>query len=86
LTRTIQLVLLHAAVGAFAALTFWSMRGNLLERMYDARMKWRFARLLMPCALRNREVWIKQQKLIFCFGVVLALLVYGFALAKILCS
>ena len=54
----------------------------MAERTYNARMACPFP--LMPGRLREKEVWVRLQKMISWFGLFFVSFVYVLALIKIL--
>jgi hypothetical protein len=69
----------------FASFLASSIWGRMAQRTYDARM--RFAALrwfLMPGRLRDRDVWVRSQKVVAWFGLVVISVVYALALISIL--
>ena len=67
---------------AFCAVSIRSRRFDDLT--YDARMSSPLRRFLMPLKLADREVWRKHQKVISCFGLIFSVVIYAFAMIKIL--
>jgi hypothetical protein len=79
-----QLILINVGTALAVAFFVANIRGRMAEATYEARMA-SFARLfLMPGRLANREVWVRQQKVLSWFGLILAGIVYVSAMIKIL--
>jgi hypothetical protein len=57
-----QLILLHVVTISWLLLIAWIIQGSFSEWTFRARQKASWA--LLPGRLGNKEVWIKQQRLI----------------------
>ena len=79
-----QLVLVHAGVGAWIVFCLANIRGRMAHWTYDARMGTFLRHFLMPGKLADREVWVRQQKLISWFGLIFAAVWYVLAIRAIL--
>jgi len=64
----------------FCARTIW---GDMAEKTYDANMKSWFRFLVMPGPLARKEVWIRYQRILACFGLAFVFIVYLAVLGKI---
>jgi hypothetical protein len=81
-----ELILIHVVIGLMVAFFIASLRSRRLNDLtYDARMELPFLRrFLMPGKLADREVWVRQQRILSWFGLVFSGVVYLLAIFKIL--
>jgi len=84
MSTTGQLILIHFCTGFLVWFCVATIRGHMADKTYDARMSTPFRRLLMRGRLADRAVWIRQQRLLAWFGLVLGLFVYVAVMIKIL--
>ena len=79
-----QLILIHVCIGFTVWFCVASIRGRMADRTYEARMSSPLRFFLMPGRLAERAVWVRQQRVMAWFGLVMAALVYVIAMIKIL--
>ncbi len=71
-------------------IVFWvwwclaNIYGQMADRTYSARMSTPLRFCLMPGRLRERAVWVRQQKALAWFGLVLGVVGYVSVMVKIL--
>jgi hypothetical protein len=79
-----ELVLLHVVIGCDVVLCLANIRGRMADLTYEARMGTFLRHFLMPGRSANREVWVRQQKLLSWIGLVLGGVIYVLVMIKIL--
>ena len=79
-----QLILLHVVVFFAVAFCLASLFGRMDHLTYEARISTFLRRFLMPGKLADREIWVRQQRLLSCIGLVFAGIIYVLAMIKIL--
>lgn len=85
MSTTGQLILVHVVMGPMVALCIASLRSRRFDDLtYEARMQTFLRRFLMPGKLADREVWVKQQRVLSWAGLVFAGVIYVLTMVKIL--
>jgi len=82
MSKVSQLLLLHVVTILALSLCVWTIRGNFSRLTYRARRK--VAWLFLPGRLATEESWIRQQRFICYFGLLLLAIVYTAVLYRIL--
>ena len=79
-----QLILIHVVIGFLVVFCVANIRGRMAHLTYEARMATFLRHFLMPGRLANREVWVRQQKVISWIGLVFGGIIYVLVMIKIL--
>ena len=79
-----QLILVHLVIGSLFAFCLATIRGCMADFTYEARMGTFLRRFLMPGKLANREVWVRQQKVLAWAGLAFGAIVYVLVMIRIL--
>ena len=73
----LKLVLIHVWLLVCIWMCVTTIWGQMAQRTYEARMRSRFRWFLMAWGLSDRQVWVRQQKILAWVGLVVALGVYA---------
>ena len=82
MNKTLLLLYLHVWIifwVTFCTLTIW---GRMAEKTYASRMRW--VPWLMPGKLKDKNCWVKQQKVLAWIGLIVGLLVYILSLLSMI--
>jgi hypothetical protein len=80
-----KLVLIHSCIALWVLFCLATIYGRMADRTYDARMSKPWLRMfLMPGRLAEREVWVRQQKMMAWIALVFSLIVYAVAMISVI--
>lgn len=84
MSNTGQLILIHVFFTFLVWFCFATIRGRMADRTYEARMSSPLRFFLMPGRLKERSVWVRQQRVMAWIVLVLGAAIYIFAMIKII--